>query len=153
MKQLLRHEPRQLQVSHQSEILQLRKQIVDMKKQMVQMRETLRLQTARKKKIAVPIDNGVDFIATTDIVYCKAEGNYTTIFLRDRSIIMSKTLKAVEALLSSYEFIRCHQSYLVNVNFIRQFATSNGYQLILADNSRLPVSRRKREKVLNALDS
>ena len=54
-----------------------------------------------------------------NILFCRAEGNYTTIQLCDgRCILVSKCLKEIISKLPSSYFERIHQSYLVNLDLI-----------------------------------
>ncbi|MEO7310591.1 MAG: LytTR family DNA-binding domain-containing protein, partial [Chitinophagaceae bacterium] len=77
------------------------------------------LQVSKKmqfKKLAISVNDEVQFIAFEDIIYCKSTSNYTTIFTRfDKSYLCSKTLKDIESKLPDDLFFRIHQSYVVNV--------------------------------------
>src|SRR5512139_2731922 len=53
-----------------------------------------------------------------DVVYCKAEGNYTRIFLPDKCVLSARVLRCIEQILPTGEFLRIHKSYIVNVNYI-----------------------------------
>src|SRR5208337_3553132 len=67
------------------------------------------------QKVAFPIQSGYKMEKLNDIMYCEGDGNYIKIHTCDgRSIMVSRTLKDVEELLSSQYFCRIHKSYLVN---------------------------------------
>jgi len=92
------------------------------------------------------------FIPLSEITYCKAEGNYTRVFTRDHAdYLMSSTLKKVERQISKPTFLRCHQSYLVNMKFITCLKSEIKNSLLLNDNINIPISRRKRSAVRDAL--
>lgn len=84
-------------------------------------------------------------ICNKEIVFCKAEGSYTNIYLNSgKRIIVSRNLKAVAGSLPSKEFYRCHHSYLINLSMV------TGYDVIkntvtLIEKHLVPVSRRKRK--------
>ncbi|HIP26024.1 MAG TPA: LytTR family transcriptional regulator, partial [Flavobacteriaceae bacterium] len=81
---------------------------------------------------------------------CKAEGNYTVFVTKDNEqLLISKTLKKAEEILTESSFIKCHQSYLVNKFYISKML-SDGY-LILNNETKIPVSSRRKEHVLNKL--
>src|SRR5690625_7367055 len=68
-----------------------------------------------KSKISVPVSDGYEFIEVNEIIYCKSQSNYTTLFLSGGGkILVSKTMKEVEKTLGRFFFIRVHQSYLID---------------------------------------
>lgn len=86
------------------------------------------------------------------ISHCISEGNYTTFFFLDGSkLLITKTLKEFEKILTPHHFIRTHQSYLINGNEVKEFIKTEGGYLLLKNGSRIPVSVRKRTEVLGAL--
>ncbi len=113
------------------------------------------------EKIGFPTAHGVRFYDIEDIYVCKAEGNYTTIFLRgsEKVELVSKTLKEFEELLSGYNFIRTHRSYLVNLNHLKEYRRSSligdaegeGGCVMVAKNLKVPVSRDKRKALLERI--
>ena len=89
-----------------------------------------------------------------DIIRCKSDNNYTTFYFKNKEkLLVSKTLKFYADLLKEVGFLRVHQSHLVNTKYIKEFVKSDGGYLILTDNSSVPVSVRKRNEVLGALNS
>ena len=69
-------------------------------------------------KISVPQQDGFQVLNVEEILYCKADDNYTEIYLSNKKIVASKTLKHFEDALNAYSFVRIHKSYLVNSNEI-----------------------------------
>ena len=68
-------------------------------------------------------------------------------------ILVTRTLKEFDAMLTSVGFIRVHQSHLVNLDFIREFIKSDGGYLVLNDRKEIPVASRKRSHVMKVLNS
>ncbi len=86
----------------------------------------------------------------TNILYCRAEDNYTSIHLRDgRRFLSARTLKDYDEMLHELGFIRAHRSFLVNGDAIAT-APPNG-PLHLVDGTTIEVSQRKRAEVMRAL--
>lgn len=111
-----------------------------------------RLQPTQVKKIALPTADQVDFVAVDEIIRCQGESNYTHIFLSDgRSILVSRTLKEYEQLLTEYNFLRVHQSHLVNVAEVRSYVKRDGGYILMSDGAEVSVSRQKKEQVLQRL--
>ncbi|SKC64032.1 LytR/AlgR family response regulator transcription factor [Ohtaekwangia koreensis] len=93
----------------------------------------------------------IQIVAMKDIVYCQSDKGYTTFHLQDGSkIIMSKVLKEYEALLPEDTFIRCHQSYIVNVNYISRYYKEG--ELLLTNTHKIPVSDRKKSIVIDYIE-
>lgn len=104
----------------------------------------------KRQQVAVPTFEGLEFIDTHQIVYAKAEGNYTTILLENKNkVIISKTLKEFEGILNDSTFARIHYSYLVNLAHARKYIKGETGSLILNDGTSLPVSRANKSKLMN----
>ena len=102
-------------------------------------------------KIAVPSAEGVYFFTIDEILRLEADRSYTHIHLtKKRPFIASKTLKHFEEMLEDFQFIRTHKSHLVNPKHITRISSDNE-QIILSDGSRVEVSRRKKDEVLQQL--
>ena len=85
-----------------------------------------------------------------DIVYCKADDNYTEIYLNnDKRKIVSKTLKYFEEALSSASFARVHKSYLVNVNEVVKYQKGKGGSVVLSNGKEIMVSASKKSDLLS----
>ncbi|MFW5657578.1 MAG: LytR/AlgR family response regulator transcription factor [Bacteroidota bacterium] len=103
-------------------------------------------------KIAFPTHSGIEYIKVNNIVYCQAENTYSTIHTcLNESIVVSKTLKAVEELLPPNLFVRIHKSYLVNVNYIKSYTRAGAQGVILENGDFLPVASGKSRDVITLL--
>ena len=106
------------------------------------------------KKISVPTINGFSLIDVSDIIRCQSDVNYTTIFLKDKQkIIVARTLKEFEELLSNYNFYRVHNSHLVNLHYIKNYNKGKGGFISMTDNSTVEVSTRRKDEFLKRLSS
>ncbi len=103
------------------------------------------------KKIVVPLVNGFEIIKLEDIIYIKAEGSYAHIHQENgSSLVVSHNLKYYEDIFSSENnFIRVHRSYLVNINFVKRISKNDGAQLVMENNSELPIALDKIDSVLS----
>ncbi|PLX07335.1 MAG: DNA-binding response regulator [Marinilabiliales bacterium] len=103
-------------------------------------------------KIALPSSDGVRFIKIGDIVRCESDNNYTMFYLISKEkILVSKTLKEFEIMLSGVNFFRVHKSHLVNLQYVTKYMPGEGGYLILEDGSHVDVSRRKKEGLMKVL--
>jgi two-component system LytT family response regulator len=48
-------------------------------------------------------------------------------------------------------FFRVHQSHLVNLNYVHQFIREDGGILVMEDGSKIEVSRRRKEALMEVL--
>jgi len=104
-------------------------------------------------KIALPTLNETMYVKVTDIIRCEAENNYTTFYLQNgERILVCKTLKEFADLLQPHQFIRTHQSHLVNLHFVKSYLKEDGGTLLLNDQTKIPISRQKRDKVKQELN-
>lgn len=100
-------------------------------------------------KITLPQQDGFQVLNVADILYCKADDNYTEIFLENQKILVSKTLKYFEEALSDYTFARIHKSYLVNVNEVQQYKRGKGGSVVLSNGQEIMVSASKKKDLLS----
>ena len=106
----------------------------------------------RFERIALPTQNGIEFVEVEDIVRCEASGSYTEFFLSDdRRIIVSRSLSNFEHLLPNTHFFRIHHKHLVNLQYIRRYVKGSGGSVILKNGDQLDVSVRRKEKFLQAV--
>jgi two-component system LytT family response regulator len=97
------------------------------------------------KKIILRDTESVHFIETDEILYCRAEGSYTTFFLHNgQNVVVSKNLKEYETLLGEYGFMRIHRSYLINCRQISKYDKAEG-NLVLKGGVSVPVSIKKEQ--------
>lgn len=104
-------------------------------------------------KIALPLTGKIVYFDLEEIIYCKADGNYTEIYLKgNKREILSKKIKNVEELINNNNnFFRVHNSFLVNIQHIREYIKGDGQYLVLHDQTKIPVSRSKKEEILQIL--
>ncbi|MEJ5996517.1 LytTR family DNA-binding domain-containing protein [Pedobacter sp. Du54] len=121
--------------------------------QLENLMDLIRDKDAKKEhKLALASTKEIRFVYTSDIIRCESSNAYTEFFLADgKNIMVSRPIFEYEELLTSYDFIRCHQSHLVNKKFIKSLIKEDSGYLLLDDNTRVPISRNKKENVLNAL--
>jgi len=96
---------------------------------------------------------GRDFlVATAEIEWAQAAGNYVNLRVRGRDYPLRSTLAALEARLDPAAFVRAHRSYLVRLSQIASIEPLDAGEarLHMADGSTLPCSRRYREGVRTA---
>ena len=105
------------------------------------------------EKLAIPTLEGIIFESVNDIIYCAADGNYTMLMMKGkRKLLVSKSLKDFEMMLSDNGFFRIHHTYLINMKYIRQYIKGDGGYVILEEGHHVDVSRRKKEAFIQLLN-
>lgn len=107
-----------------------------------------------EQRLLIKNAQGTHLVAKSSIIRCQSEEGYTTIFCHGKhpSVVLSKTLKSVEAQLTEDRFVRVHQSHLVNLDAIVDLETKHsGIVLEMVDGARVPVAHRRRSLLLSKL--
>ena len=118
------------------------------------MQESLNKITSKEKRIVLKDSNSIYFINVIDIVRCESSGQYTEFYIEGmKKLVISRSLKEYEELLTYYGFIRPHHSHLINTSKILRFDKVNGGVLIMENLDEIPVSHRKKPQILNVLDN
>jgi len=106
----------------------------------------------QENKIILNTNNNVFVIEIMKLVRCEANENYTNVYVAGRNkILISKTLKDFEEMLSAYGFFRTHQSHLINLQYVDYYEKRGGGKVHLKTGEVIPVSLRRKEGFLNAL--
>ena len=107
----------------------------------------------QSRKIVLRTSESLHLTDIREIIYCKSDNSYTTFFLENnKKIIVSKGIKNFDKLLSEYGFFRPHQSYLVNMQHVIKLDKTDGGFLILKNNTEIPVSSRRKAKLIQILE-
>lgn len=129
-----------------------KKQNGNMTDRLQQLLQNLKGVSSDNHKLALPTSEGLTFIKVLDILYCKASGNYTEIFMKDgKKHLVSRQLKEYDDLLSEHNFFRIHHSSLINLNYVQNYIKGDGGYVVMSDNASLDVSRRKKEVFLERI--
>lgn len=120
--------------------------------QMRNLLRNLRLQLNEKPRLALNTHEKVIFINLEDIVRCEANGVYTVFHLSDgRKQMVSKNIQKYEEVLVQHGFFRAHRSHIVNIDYVREFIKEGEGHLVMKDNSKVYVSRYRRDDILKKL--
>lgn len=110
--------------------------------------ENIRKKVDNFKRIALSTSDGIHLFEVADIIRCEAKGNYTEFFIKNhKPLLISKTLKEYEELLSEHGFERIHQSHLININYLKSYIKSDGGYAVMADNTNIPIAQSKKDKL------
>lgn len=104
------------------------------------------------EKIALPTFDGIILVKIKEIIRCQSESNYTTLFLpQGCKIVVTKTLKDFDEMLTPLGFFRIHQSHLINMAFVNKYIKGDGGSVKMEDGTVLEVARRRKDTFLDLL--
>jgi two-component system LytT family response regulator len=116
--------------------------------------ENIRKKVDNFKRIALSTSEGIHLFDISDIIRCESADNYTKFYIKgNKPLLISKTLKEYEELLTEHGFERIHQSHLINLNYLKSYIKKDGGYVIMADDSNLPISQRKKDRLQEILKS
>ncbi len=106
----------------------------------------------QQKKIILNTSTNMYIVRVEDIIRCEADENYTQIVNSNgKTILVAKTLKDFDEMLSPLGFCRIHQSHLINLNHVQSYEKGCGGLVVLSNKERIPVSSRRKDFFITAL--
>lgn len=128
---------------------------IDMKKDDVQF-DALQhnIHPQQKKRLVLKTQESVHVVELDQIIRCESDRNYTSFYLTGgKKILVSKTLKEYETLLTGYNFLRVQQSHLINLDYVERYDKGNGGSVVMKDGSEVPLSQAKRDLFFKILEN
>ncbi|RZJ73685.1 LytTR family DNA-binding domain-containing protein [Flavobacterium sp.] len=110
--------------------------------------ENIRKKVDNFKRIALSTSDGIHLFEVSDIIRCEAKVNYTQFYIKNhKPVLIAKTLKEYDELLSEHGFERIHQSHLINLAYLKSYIKSDGGYVVMSDNSNIPIAQSKKDKL------
>ena len=102
-------------------------------------------------KLMVPTKEGMIFLKVNDIVRLQSESNYTLFYLTTKKkLLVAKTLKSFEEKLLPYNFLRIHQSNLINLAHMMEIDHGDNF-VLMSDGGKVEISKRKKKEFMDSL--
>lgn len=118
------------------------------------LRENLRTVDPMKRKIALNTNKGWELIETRNIIEVEADRSYCQFHLTDgRTVVASKSLKYFCDTLEGLNFLRVHRSHMVNMYHVIRYVHGENMGVIMTNEIVVPVSERRRQKLIEVLNS
>lgn len=96
------------------------------------------------RKLSLPNGQGYTLIDIDEIIRIEADSNYSVFHLDKRDkITVSRVLKEYEEILPDDQFVRIHKSSIVNLNYLKEYNSRNGLEVLLKNGEKIAVSRRR----------
>lgn len=104
------------------------------------------LRSSQPSRLAIPTADGMEYLNPKDIIRIEADRSYSWFFINgNRKILVSKHLKEFQELLSDRYFFRPHNSYLINLKYVKKYIRKEGGYIEMTDGSVIPVSRNRKD--------
>jgi two-component system LytT family response regulator len=121
--------------------------------QMNALYENLKSVARQDKKIILKTTEQIHLLDLKSIISCESDSCYTTVHtMEGEHIMVAKTLKEYEEMLTGCGFYRVHKSFLINLAHIKRFDKQDGGYIVLTNDLKIPVASRKREEMMELLE-
>lgn len=94
--------------------------------------------------LVVNNSDGKHFLPYHEIIRLEASSNYTHIVTLTKRILVSRTLKSLQAILPDQDFIRIHARHLIHMEHLRLDSRN---QVVMSNGDAVPVSRNMRNNL------
>ena len=102
---------------------------------------------ARMERLTIKNAGSVIFLPTADIDWIEASDYYASLHVGPKTHLLRRSMNDLESDLDPAQFCRIHRSAIVNLDRVRElrFDSDAEYELVLADGTKLRLSRRYRK--------
>ena len=108
--------------------------------------------TIEKEFLHIHSREHIEMLKLADIIYLAANGSYTDIYLINNvKIVASRPLKNIEEQIQSANFLRVHNSYIINIYYIDKIIKNKYGTVIMKNGFEIPISATKRKVVADSL--
>jgi two-component system, LytTR family, response regulator len=113
------------------------------------LKETTQNIQVPQNKIALTTNEGLEYVKLEEIIYCLAEGSYTTVYLNNNTqLLVSKSIGKLDEVIDGNGFYRIHNSSLVNLSHIKKFVRTDGGYVVMSNGDTVTVARNRKEEFL-----
>ncbi len=112
----------------------------------------LNVKSNREQTISLSTSEGFEFIPVAEIIFCEANGSYTNFHLKgNKKLLVSKHLKEYENLLSEHNFMRVHNSFLINLIEVKKYVKAEGGYIVMKNEAMVNISNKKKDEFLHQM--
>jgi two-component system, LytTR family, response regulator len=111
------------------------------------------IRAAGPQKIMLPTLEGFEIVPVQDILYCEAVDNFTRFYFEHTPpLLICRTLKYFEEVLTPHRFLRIHRSYMINPAYVIRYSKGKGGYVTMKNNQELEVSSTKKKEFLDLFE-
>jgi len=120
----------------------------------VLMHNLKQLRANENPTITLSVAEGIEFIPLREIIRLEAAGAYTNFLLKaGRKMMVSKNLKEYETMLGEHNFMRVHNSHIINLAEVKRFVKSDGGYAVMSDDAQVVISPKKKDDFVRMMMS
>lgn len=108
-----------------------------------------KLDAREESYIVVSVESGIQKVLTNDIKYIESMKHTLILKTKQGNISMRGVMREMADRLAKYNFVRCNNSFLVNLNHVK--AIQSDY--VIVGNNELKMSRGRKKSFLEALSA
>ncbi len=98
----------------------------------------------KNNQVVISHTKGLKVVEDDTIMYLDASGNCTTIYFNDGTRYLdTRTLKIYESVLDPDKFFRIHKSHIINLKYLKEFVSEDGFFVVLKNDAKMPVARNR----------
>lgn len=113
-------------------------------------KKSLVIKHQKFQKMCIPTFEGFELIFISEIMYLQADGAYTHFYMTNNAkITATKNLGFYEEELRDEPFLRIHQSFIVNINKVKQYLKADNGYVIMSTGKPIKVSRSKKDELMD----
>lgn len=101
-------------------------------------------------KIAIHTSDGIEYFDPDDIIHADADGSYSKIFTKNKTIMVAKYLKEIKEILIDKRFYRAHNSFIINLNHVQKYSSKEN-MVIMTDGNRIMLSKMNKIEFLERM--
>ena len=113
------------------------------------------LESNRTKKfdtLTLTSQEGMIFLKLDQITHLESDASYTTFYLvNEERHLVAKPMKEFENILPEQDFFKLHQSYIINLNYVRKILREDGGYAQLEGGTKVPIARRRKNDFLSLI--
>jgi len=108
-----------------------------------QLLETAAQSPSQSQRIVIKIGSKIKIIPVQDVFYFEAADDFVKIHTAEGSFLKNKTMNFFEQTLDAAQFVRCHRSYMINVQQVTRIEPNekDNHIILLKSGAKIPVSR------------
>lgn len=110
--------------------------------------ENSRESKPEKQQVILPTMEGFEIVKMEDILRLQGNGNFTDIYLKNKSKKMvCRFLRYFNEILP-FPFVRVHKSHIINFHCVKSYHKNSGGYVVLEDNTEIEVSPTYKEELM-----
>ncbi len=108
----------------------------------------------KPQKIGLTVHDGILFVNVEEIIRIEAKGSYCILYIiNNKTVTTSQALGDVESMLPKKTFLRVHNSWVINTNFLKKYYRGKNGYMEMEDGATVQVSIRKKGDLLDFLNN